>query len=78
MDSLGGLETSTVQFADDIAQEDVKVVLSGDDLVISIADTSDSITVPGGAKDASLPGLAFADGAVWSPEEVAMRASAAI
>ena len=78
MDSLGGLETSTVQFADDIAQEDVKVVLSGDDLVISIADTSDSITVPGGAKDASIPGLAFADGAVWSPEEVAMRASAAI
>lgn len=73
----GGLGTSNVQFADDIAPDDIRVTVNGDDLVISIADTGDSMTVAGGNNGAPVPGLAFANGTQWSPAEVLSRAAPA-
>jgi hypothetical protein len=74
---FGGLATSTVQFADDIATSDVQVTVNGDDLIIGISATEDSMTVPGGAKSGTVPSLAFADGTIWSPADVSARATGA-
>lgn len=73
----GGLGTSSIQLADGIAEADIRIDTDGDDLVIRIADTEDSLTVAGGNKGAAVPSVAFADGTVWTSDQVLARAGIA-
>ena len=86
-DGDGGVESADapdrVIFKIDIAPEDVVLSRTGDDLVITVGDGADSLTVEGQFTTVLLPGVGyesrvkdriesfeFADGTIWSAAEV--------
>lgn len=82
----GTLDTSRVLFDAGIAPDDVDISFDGNNLVIRITDTGDTLTVPdmGRVEDPThrrpnqtAPNLEFADGTYWTSDEVLSRASAA-
>jgi len=82
----GTLDTSRVLFNDDISPDDVTVTFEGNNLIISINGTADTLTIPdmGRIADPShirpkqtAPNLEFADGTRWSSADVLAKADAA-
>ena len=82
----GTLDTSRVLFDEDITPDDVSLSFDGNNLIIKIKGTEDTLTIPdmGRVEDNShirpnqfTPNLEFADGTYWVSSEVAEKADAA-
>jgi Ca2+-binding RTX toxin-like protein len=82
----GTLDTSRVLLDEDIKPEDIDVSFDGNDLIIRIKDTGDTLTIPDMGRvedpthrrpDQTAPNLEFADGTTWTSAEVLERAEAA-
>ncbi|MBU1237114.1 MAG: hypothetical protein KJ634_03090, partial [Gammaproteobacteria bacterium] len=64
-------KTDVIRFADDIATSDIKVSRSGDNLILTIVRTTDSVTVQSyfngdGAGGYQVDEIRFGDGTVWN------------
>ncbi|WP_201485730.1 calcium-binding protein [Pseudomonas sp. OF001] len=83
-DTISDYDTSAgkldaIEFADDIAPDDIRITRSGDSLVLSLAGSTDRVTVSSYFhQDASGPykveEIRFADGTAWSIEQVKVMA----
>jgi|GEM_PF-1150351 len=82
----GTLDTSRVLFGEDISPDDVTLTYEGNNLIIAINGTSDTLTIPdmGRVDDPShirpnqtAPNLEFADGTRWSSADVLAKAETA-
>jgi Ca2+-binding RTX toxin-like protein len=72
-------KTDAIQFAVDIAPSDIKVTRVGDSLVLTLAGTTDSVTVQSyfnadGAGAYKVEEIRFADGTTWNVDAVKARA----
>src|SRR5690606_4572211 len=83
-DTISDYDTSAgkldaIEFAADIAPDDIRITRSGDSLVLSLAGSTDRVTVSSYFhQDASGPykveEIRFADGTAWSIEQVKVMA----
>ena len=79
----GSLDTSRILFKDDISPKDVTITFEGNNLIIGLKSSSDTITIPdmGRVEDTAhrrqhqyAPNLEFADGTFWNSEAVIAKA----
>ncbi|MBI5898507.1 MAG: hypothetical protein HZB40_04720, partial [Rhodocyclales bacterium] len=70
--------TDTIRLAADILPEHVQLAHVGSDLILSLADTADTLTVKNwfqdGSRDWRVEQIAFADGTLWNAEQIIDRA----
>src|SRR5690606_1582056 len=79
-DTVNNYDTSTgkvdaIEFAGDIAPSDIQITRSGNNLVLSLSDSTDKVTVTNyfltdGASNYKLEEIRFADGTTWGIDKV--------
>ncbi|MBD9426959.1 calcium-binding protein [Pseudomonas sp. PDM15] len=82
-DTVSNYDTSTgkvdaIEFAADIAPSDIQVTRSGDNLILSLAGSTDKVTVSnyfnnGGASTYKLEEVRFANGTVWAYADIKQK-----